>query len=662
MRAYLNKGVAVMLAALWSTVALGDVESVLEAVDQSIRHRNYQLAIERLESLLELNIAEAEYRMAGLYRSGRGVAMDLPRAMELYEKAAIQGFADAQYALASILEKQHPEEQGVGQSMQWYRAAAELGHPMAIARLDDLRKGHHADDRDPLGRREIFDAIRNNDLRQIRALVTSGARLDMVDDEQRSTLLAALYAGHHEMARLLLPHAGYPDKADSSGNRPIHLAVRNGYEDIVSELMRKKVDMNARDHLGNTALMIATRHDNAGMMRLLLANNADHRVRNHKKQSAPQLAQISNLSGARSVFRELGIRLPDANPDYVEVDIGTLQQSTRESSSLYKGWPPLSVAALLGEVGIVEQLLARGAPVDARDTEGNTPLHRAASKGRVKSMEILIANGCNVNAVNKANETALYFAARAGQLNTVRLLLKYGADISIVADDKTSALSVAISNGHNLSAGELLDGPLDRVSIHNALMLAIQNGMEELALRILERDSRYNTLDDKMRSALWYSADLGQQKLAATLLRKKGMRIDQADSNGYTPLARAVGRGFPGMVRLLVAGGANVNVVTREKNTLLMLSVESGNPEITGMLLARGVDVNARNALGNTALMLAAANGFDRTVALLLDAEADAQLRNLDDQNAYDIAINAGHSQIAELIRERSNIVFKLFN
>jgi ankyrin repeat protein len=47
---------------------------------------------------------------------------------------------------------------------------------------------------------------------------------------------------------------------------------------------------------------------------------------------------------------------------------------------------------------------------------------------------------------------------------------------------------------------------------------------------------------------------------------------------------------------------------------------------------------------------------------MLIDAGADLQLRNRQDLNAFQIANNSGHQQVAEIIRERGNFVFKLFN
>ena len=647
---------------LLSTPVLSDIKTTLKAVDKSIRLRQYSQAVEQLRPLLKQNIAEAQYRMAGLYRSGKGVKSDLDKASGLYKKAAINGLPEAQYTLASILEKQHPNKTNSVEALRWYQAAADQGYQRAINKLAYLEKPSSGTNNLTISQDSIFSAIRTNDLELIRSLIRDGVNLDIVDTNLQSALLVALQAGHREMSELLLFNSSRLDTPDSNNDRPIHIAARNGYLGIVSDLIKIGVDINAQDHLGNTALIIATRHDDKDMMNLLINSNADYSIKNKKSQSAPQLAQILDLKIAKSVLVKQGIGLPTQDKGYAKVDIKAFQQSVNKSGTLYKDWPMLNIASLLGEKAIVIQLLDQGADILATDPGGNNAMHRAASKGQLDILQLLIKHGGNINAVNSRKETPLYLAAASGQLKAVKLLVRNQADTSIIAKNKTSPLSVAITNGHPKSALALSSGRLDKVSIHRALLLAIQNKMETLGVQLIKIDDHINQPDNKKRSALWYSADLGLRKVTAALIQSKQTPINLADNNGYTPMARAVSRGHLDIAKLLIDRGARANTVTGEKNTLLMLAVLSGNNELTIYLLKTDIDINARNFAGDTALMLAAATGQETVTDSLIQAGADMVIRNLDDQNAYQIAINSGHNKIADLIKENSTALFKLFN
>ena len=645
-----------------STPAISNIESSLTAVDKSIRLRQYSQAVRQLRPLLKRNIAEAQYRMAGLYRTGKGVKSNMDKATELYLKAAVNGLADAQYMLASILEKQDPTKHNPAEALDWYQAAADQGYRRAINKLAYLEKTGTDNDSLINDQERIFSAIRTNDLERVRSLINAGVNLDIVDNNQQSALIVALQAKHLEMSQMLLAQSTGLDTPDSNNVRPIHIAARNGYTDIVSYLISNSVDINATDHIGNTALIIATRHEDKHVMNLLINHDADYSIKNKKAQSAPQLAQIMDLQIAKSVFLKQGIRLSEQKEGFANVDIRAFQQSVNKSGSLYRGWPLLNVASLLGETEIVTQLLDRRVDMLATDATGNSAMHRAAGEGQLQILSLLTSRGGNINAVNSRNETPLYLAAASGQLKAVRLLVRNGAEKSIIAKNKASALSIAIKNQHETVALALLDGKLDKASIHRALLLAVQNKMETLGARLINVDVYVNQADDKNRSALWYSADLGLKKTTMALIRVKRAPTNLADTKGYTPLARAVSRGNLDIARLLINRGANPHTITKEKTTILMLSVLSKNNKLTIFLLTRDIDIDAKEIAGETALMLAAATGQETMVNSLIEAGADLLTRNLDDQNAYQIAINSGHDKTADLIEKNSNTLFKLFN
>ncbi len=80
-----------------------------------------------------------------------------------------------------------------------------------------------------------------------------------------------------------------------------------------------------------------------------------------------------------------------------------------------------------------------------------------------------------------------------------------------------------------------------------------------------------------------------------------------------------------------------------------------GHLPVAEILLHHGADVNA-GAGGNTALHGAALFGRSEAVEWLLDHGADVNLKNYEDKTALALAIQRGHSDIADLLRRHGGV------
>ena len=69
--------------------------------------------------------------------------------------------------------------------------------------------------------------------------------------------------------------------------------------------------------------------------------------------------------------------------------------------------PDISIgdAAFDGNIKAVQQHIAAGTDVNAKDEKGATPLHGAAFTGRMEVVELLIENGADVNAKDEDGGT-----------------------------------------------------------------------------------------------------------------------------------------------------------------------------------------------------------------------------------------------------------------
>ncbi len=100
--------------------------------------------------------------------------------------------------------------------------------------------------------------------------------------------------------------------------------------------------------------------------------------------------------------------------------------------------------------------------------------------------------------------------------------------------------------------------------------------------------------------------------------------------SGFTALMAAAYYGHPEVAEALVKAGADPDAADNHYygETALMLAVKGDCPDTVRVLLAGGANVNARNCQGVTALMYAASYGRLETVELLLAAGTEVGVRD----------------------------------
>jgi hypothetical protein len=107
------------------------------------------------------------------------------------------------------------------------------------------------------------------------------------------------------------------------------------------------------------------------------------------------------------------------------------QTGSRATPDAGSGATVLHGAAERGDVALLEQRLAAGDFVDARDDRGLTPLHRAAIAGQLKAAALLLDRGADPNARAEGEMTPLHFAAMLAHPELAGLLARRGARADI---------------------------------------------------------------------------------------------------------------------------------------------------------------------------------------------------------------------------------------
>ncbi|MBM4023806.1 MAG: hypothetical protein FJ280_00140 [Planctomycetes bacterium] len=253
---------------------------------------------------------------------------------------------------------------------------------------------------------------------------------------------------------------------------------------------------------------------------------------------------------------------------------------------------PLQSAAREGELNRIRSLIAEGADVNAKETDGNTALHWATHEGHAEAAKILLAHGAHVNARQTNGFTALHGAAWQDRQDIADLLITAGADRNARCSHGTTPLHVAV----------------------------------------------------------WWG-----KSRTAELLMEKGADVNARDKMGDTPLCEAAWNGDIGLARSLAQRGADVNAGNDRGITPLHNAARLGHSDVAEMLIHRGAHVNARDDRGHTPLHFATFEGYARIAKLLLAGGADANARTDDGYTPLECARLGGHeSVLSRLLEQRS--------
>ncbi|XP_070704435.1 ankyrin repeat and SOCS box protein 16 [Pempheris klunzingeri] len=123
-----------------------------------------------------------------------------------------------------------------------------------------------------------------------------------------------------------------------------------------------------------------------------------------------------------------------------EMGMWTLSSRVKQTSAL-------RLAASRGHAGCVEELLFRGAEVNA-DPGGNTALHDACAGGHAACVQLLLAHGADPELVAADGSAPLHLCTKAQSLRCAELLLEGGAEVSVrMRETRLTPLHVAARRG-----------------------------------------------------------------------------------------------------------------------------------------------------------------------------------------------------------------------
>src|SRR5688500_411684 len=198
-----------------------------------------------------------------------------------------------------------------------------------------------------------------------------------------------------------------PSPAEAARYQGLHAAAHAGDAARIAALAKSGADLNARDANGRTPLHVATFAKQRPAVQALAKAGAKLDLLENDRYDAVTIASVANDEETLRLLLSLGA-------------------SAKQVTSRYDG-TALIAAAHLGHAGVVQQLIAAGAPLDHVNNLHWTAAIEAVVLGdggprHQRTLQALIDAGANLRLADRQGNTPLQLARSRGFTRMVQML------------------------------------------------------------------------------------------------------------------------------------------------------------------------------------------------------------------------------------------------
>ncbi|XP_043960572.1 ankyrin repeat and SAM domain-containing protein 6-like isoform X2 [Gambusia affinis] len=340
--------------------------------------------------------------------------------------------------------------------------ASASGHENLVRFL--LRKGASVDSRNNYGWTPLMQAARFGHLNVAHLLLENGAEINGRNRLGASVLSMAARGGHVHVIKLLLEGGAYVDDFDHLAVAAENISNGNNNNSCSTAGFGPAegypVGGGGRDFMDITALMVASQHGHEAAVCLLLEWGSDVNFSQKTTGWGPLMA--ATLSGKESVAQQLVER--GADPDRVNVlsktalelamqlkqrDVKAYLDSittVRPQTDDERKRPDVFSALKLGNSQLVKDILEEDpAQVNSSNQDGASPLMMAAVSGQLEVVQLMVEKKADVDKQDSAHGwTALMQATYHGNKDIVKYLLSQGADVNLRAKNGYTAFDLVM--------------------------------------------------------------------------------------------------------------------------------------------------------------------------------------------------------------------------
>jgi ankyrin repeat protein len=481
-------------------------------------------------------------------------------------------------------------------ALQWaaYHGNAELAEQL-------LKAGANPAVANRNGSTPMWLAANQGDAAVIEALLAGGANANEELPLGRKPLMLAARSGVVDAVRVLLEHGADPNASETErGTTALMQAADQGHAEVLKLLIENGANVAAvakavmRD--GRTAALGNSEDPRINVRRQTIVS--------HCEQPTPDLNILRKLAVAGSVDK--------ASRDSVLEELvksGVELTSEVICSKFERGGIGFAVVAGSGQDGF------NGSGRQQREPDGGelTALIYAARSGSIDAALTLIEAGAEVNQTSRYGWSPLLAATQNQNYLMAKFLIEHGADVNLANKGGWTPLYLATDN-RNIEGGDYPTRMADLDSME-FIKLLLDSGANPNARMIESSETRTvftnQWLDEKGATAFLRASQSGDIGLLKLLLEYKADPFINTEL-GITPLAVAAGIGWvegvtrewsvkqtEETVKLLLELGIDPNFQADTGRVALHGAAHKGATGVVKLLVAAGARLDIRD-FGNT--------------------------------------------------------------
>ncbi|MDG1137957.1 MAG: DUF4836 family protein [Opitutales bacterium] len=280
----------------------------------------------------------------------------------------------------------------------------------------------------------LYRAIAQNDLNALAQSIDQGALINANDRLGHTPLHYCAFKGNARFVDYLLRNGGNPNVKGRHYSTPLHSAAWGRNIDVFELLLEDGAEVDARTDEGETPGMTAALRGEKEMLEILFALSADPHA---KDDHGSNMLDLAAAGGHEDIVHLLS------------------QMKVAKNH-------PLHVAAGLGKLELMKDMLKNGHNVNETDSFGATPLLIAVVSNKMEIVQFLLSQKADPKITAKDGYTLMHGAAFSGSKDMVKLALSYDLDVNPrygkdgitpvdVAEDEKKALPYLRSLGGKAS-------------------------------------------------------------------------------------------------------------------------------------------------------------------------------------------------------------------